>query len=64
LAADIIDTGIVLTGGGALLRNLDIRVRREVGVPVLVTDDPMTTVARGAGKMLEDIDLLREITNT
>ncbi len=64
LAADIIDTGIVLTGGGALLKNLDIRVRREVGVPVLVTDDPMTTVARGAGKMLEDIDLLREITNT
>jgi rod shape-determining protein MreB and related proteins len=64
LAADIIDTGIVLTGGGALLRNLDIRVRREIGVPVHVTDDPMTTVARGAGKMLEDIDLLREITNT
>jgi rod shape-determining protein MreB and related proteins len=64
LAADIIDTGIVLTGGGALLKNLDIRVRREVGVPVLVTDDPMTTVARGAGRMLEDIDLLREITNT
>ncbi len=64
LAADIIDTGIVLTGGGALLKNLDIHVRREIGVPVLVTDDPMTTVARGAGRMLEDIDLLREITNT
>jgi rod shape-determining protein MreB and related proteins len=64
LAADIIDTGIVLTGGGALLKNLDIRVRREIGVPVHITDDPMTTVARGAGKMLEDIELLREITNT
>ena len=64
LAADIIDTGIVMTGGGSLLRHLDIRIRREIGVPVLVTEDPMTTVARGAGKMLDDIDLLREITNT
>ncbi len=64
LAADIIDTGIVLTGGGALLRNLDLRIRREIGVPVVVPDDPLTTVVRGAGMMLEDIDLLREITNT
>jgi len=64
LAADIIDTGIVLTGGGALLKNLDIRVRREVGVPVVVPDDPLSTVARGAGMMLEDIDLLREIAST
>ncbi|MBI5569933.1 MAG: rod shape-determining protein [Desulfomonile tiedjei] len=64
LAADIIDTGIVLTGGGAQLKHLDVRIRREIGVPVLVTDDPMTTVARGAGLMLEDIELLREITNT
>jgi len=63
LAADIIDTGIVLTGGGALLRNLDKRVRQEIGVPVVVPDDPLSTVARGAGKMLEDIDLLREITS-
>lgn len=63
LAADIIDTGIVLTGGGALLKNLDIRVRREVGVPVVVPDDPLSTVARGAGMMLEDIDLLREIAS-
>jgi rod shape-determining protein MreB and related proteins len=64
LAADIIDTGIVLTGGGALLKNLDKRIRREIGVPVIVPDDPLTTVARGAGKMLDDIDLLREIANT
>jgi rod shape-determining protein MreB and related proteins len=64
LAADIIDTGIVLTGGGALLKNLDKRVRREIGVPVIVPDDPLTTVARGAGMMLDDIELLREITNT
>ena len=64
LAADIIDTGIVLTGGGALLKNLDIRIRREIGVPVVVPDDPLTTVGRGAGMMLEDIDLLREIAGT
>lgn len=62
LAADIIDTGIVLTGGGALLRNLDIRVRREIGVPVIVPDDPLSTVARGAGMMLQDLELLREIS--
>lgn len=64
LAADIIDTGIVLTGGGALLKNLDKRIRREIGVPVVIPDDPLTTVARGAGKMLDDIELLREITYT
>jgi rod shape-determining protein MreB and related proteins len=64
LAADIIDTGIVLTGGGALLKNLDKRIRREIGVPVIVPDDPLTTVARGAGMMLEDLDLLREIAGT
>jgi len=63
LAADIIDTGIVLTGGGALLKNMDMRVRQEIGVPVVVPDDPLSTVARGAGRMLEDIDLLREITH-
>lgn len=61
LAADIIDTGIVLTGGGSLLKNIDVRVRQEIGVPVVVPDDPLSTVARGAGMMLEDIDLLREI---
>lgn len=63
LAADIIDTGIVLTGGGALLKNLDLRVRREIGVPVVVPEDPLTTVVRGAGMMLDDIELLREISN-
>jgi rod shape-determining protein MreB len=64
LAADIIDTGIVLTGGGALLKHMDTRVRQEIGVPVVVPDDPLSTVARGAGRMLDDIDLLREITYT
>ncbi len=63
LAADIIDSGIVLTGGGALLKNLDRRIRREIGVPVVIPDDPLTTVARGAGRMLEDIDLLKEVVS-
>jgi len=63
LAADIIDSGIVLTGGGALLRNLDRRIRREIGVPVVVPDNPLTTVVRGAGMMLDDLELLREITS-
>ena len=63
LAADIIDSGIVLTGGGALLRNLDRRIRREIGVPVVVPDSPLTTVVRGAGMMLDDLELLREITS-
>ncbi len=64
LAADIIDTGIVVTGGGALLRNLDDRIRREIGVPVVIPDDPLSTVARGAGMMLDDIDLLREVSSS
>jgi rod shape-determining protein MreB and related proteins len=63
LAADIIDTGIVLTGGGALLKNLDLRVRQEIGVPVVVPENPLTTVVNGAGMMLDDIELLREICN-
>ena len=61
LAADIIDSGIVLTGCGALLRNMDMRLRQAIGVPVIVPDDPLSTVARGAGKMLDDIELLKEV---
>jgi rod shape-determining protein MreB len=61
IAADIIDRGVVLTGGGALLRGLDERMRQETGVPVLVADDPLTSVVRGAGKMLEDYDLLKRV---
>ena len=61
IAADIMDSGVVLTGGGALLRGLDERVRQETGVPVLIADDPLTSVVRGAGKMLEDYDLLKRV---
>jgi len=62
LAADICDRGIVLSGGGALLRNLDERIRQETGVPVQVAEDPLSSVVLGAGKMLSDFDLLRKIS--
>jgi rod shape-determining protein MreB len=61
LSADIIDRGIVLTGGGALLKNLDKRLREETQLPVFVTDDPLTSVVLGAGRLLDDLDLLRKI---
>jgi rod shape-determining protein MreB len=56
LAADIAESGIVLTGGGALLRDLDKRIANETGLPVLVADDPLTCVARGGGRALEMMD--------
>lgn len=61
LSADIIDRGIVLTGGGALLRNFDKRIREETQLPVFLTEDPMSTVVMGAGKLLDDIELLKKI---
>jgi len=61
LAADIVDRGIVLTGGGALLRNLDLLLREETGLPISVADDPLSTVARGAGMALDEMDLLKEV---
>jgi rod shape-determining protein MreB len=62
LSADIIDRGIILTGGGALLKNLDKRIREETQLPVFITEDPLTTVALGAGKMLDDLELLKKIS--
>jgi rod shape-determining protein MreB len=61
LCADIYDRGVVLTGGGALLRNLDKRLRDETGLPVLVAENPLTSVVLGAGKMLTDLNLLRKV---
>ncbi|KXK36222.1 MAG: rod shape-determining protein MreB [Chlorobi bacterium OLB6] len=55
LAADIYDRGIILTGGGALLKGFDERLRRETNLPVLVAEDPLTAVVRGTGKVLEDL---------
>lgn len=56
LAADILDRGIIMTGGGALLRGLDRRLVEETSLPVIVADDPLTCVVRGTGKVLEDIE--------
>jgi len=61
LAADIVDRGIVLTGGGALLRNLDLLLREETGLPISVANDPLSTVARGAGMALDEMELLKEV---
>jgi len=61
LAADIVDKGIVLTGGGGLLKNLDVLLRAEVGLPVTVTDDPLSTVAIGSGMVLENIEILKQV---
>ncbi len=64
LAADIVDKGIVLAGGGALLRNLDILLREESQLPVTIAEDPLTAVVRGSGKVLEEIELLRRVTDS
>jgi rod shape-determining protein MreB len=61
LAADIVDNGIVLTGGGALLKGLDKLLREETGLPITITEDPLTTVVLGSGKALDEIHTLREI---
>ena len=61
LSADIVDRGIVITGGGSLLKNLDKRLREETGLPVSSAEDPLSSVVLGAGKMLGDFDLLRKI---
>lgn len=61
LSADVVDKGIVLTGGGALLKNLDALLREETRLPITITDDPLTTVVIGAGKALDNISLLKEI---
>ena len=62
LSADIVDRGIVLTGGGSMLKNLDKRLREETGLPVAMAEDPLSSVVFGAGNMLSDFDLLRKIS--
>jgi rod shape-determining protein MreB and related proteins len=62
LAADIVDKGIVLAGGGALLRNLDVLLREETGLPVVIAEDPLSCVVLGSGKVLDEIDLLKRVT--
>jgi rod shape-determining protein MreB len=61
LAADIVDRGVVLTGGGALLKNLNKLLEKETGLPIIVADDPLSSVVLGSGKALDNIDILKEI---
>jgi len=62
LSADLYDRGIVLTGGGALLRNLDVLLREETGLPVIVADDPLSCVVLGSGRALDRLDVFRSVT--
>ena len=62
LSADIVDRGIVLTGGGALLKNFDKLLREETGLPITITEDPLSTVALGSGMALDSIEILRQVT--
>jgi rod shape-determining protein MreB and related proteins len=61
LAADIVDTGIVLTGGGSLLKNLDVLLREQTKLPILIAEDPLSAVVLGSGKALDQISILREV---
>ncbi|MFZ4483777.1 MAG: rod shape-determining protein, partial [Chthoniobacterales bacterium] len=61
LSSDLVDRGMVLAGGGALLRGLDQLLRDETGLPVHIADDPLSAVAEGTGRVLSEIDVLRSI---
>jgi rod shape-determining protein MreB len=62
LAADIMDRGITLAGGGALLKNLDLLIHHETGLPVVLAEDPLTAVVIGSGRILDHLDLLKDVT--
>jgi rod shape-determining protein MreB and related proteins len=61
LAADIVDQGIYITGGGALLKNLDILLHQETGLPIKIADDPLSTVVMGSGRALDNLNILKEV---
>lgn len=62
LASDIVERGITLAGGGALLRNLDMLIHRETGLPVVLAEDPLTAVVLGSGRILDNLELLKDVT--
>jgi len=64
LSADIVDRGIVLTGGGALLKNLDKLLKEETGLPITVTEDPLSTVVKGCGQVLDNLEILKQVVIT
>ena len=64
LASDIVDRGIVMTGGGALIRGLDLLLAHETNLPIHVDEEPLTCVVRGAGRILDDFDRFRSVLNT
>ena len=64
LSADIVDRGIVLTGGGSLLKNLDQVLSDATGLPVFLAEEPLTCVVRGTGKALEEMKTLRDVLTT
>jgi rod shape-determining protein MreB len=62
LAGDIADKGIVLSGGGGMLKNLDVLLREETGLPIMLAEDPFTSVVMGCGRCLDEVELLRDVT--
>ncbi len=62
LAADIVDRGIMLVGGGSLLNDLDVVLREQTGLPIIRSDDPYTAVVHGAGYAVDDMELLRQVS--
>ena len=63
LAGDIIQRGIVLAGGGALIRGMDLLIAEETGMPVFIAEDPLSSIVLGAGKALENINLLKQVAS-
>ena len=62
LSADLVDRGIVLTGGGALLKGIDQLISEETGLPVHIAEDPLSAVAEGTGKLLDELDFLKKVS--